>query len=282
MVTARGILQALRADPAGRIGLFGLVILVFLSAGSTRLAPHAPDAFVGPILAPPGRFHLLGTNGLGQDILSQVLAGCRISLTVAVTVGFTGTALGFLAGAAAGFHPKRLGVFIMRVVDGLMAVPRLPLIILLAVFLRPRLVNVIGVLVFLSWPGVARTIRAQVLSVRERDYLRFVRFSGGGFLYVLRYHLWRELLPLLLAKAAAVAGHAVLAEAGLSFLGLGDPTLKSWGTMIRSCLDYPGILWTPAWSWWLLPPSFMVSLALLSFTLIGYGLDGVFKREAAG
>ncbi len=282
MGAAQGLLGALWANPPGRIGLAGLGILVILGAGSTWLAPHAPDTLAGPILAPPGRPHLLGTNGLGQDILSQVLAGCRVSLAVAVAVGVAGTTLGFLAGAAAGFHPRRLGVFIMRVVDGLMAIPRLPLIILLAVFLRPRLVNVIGVLVFLSWPGVARTIRAQVLSLRERDYLRFVRFSGGGFFYVMRHHLWRELLPLLLAKATATAGHALLAEAGLSFLGLGDPTLKSWGSMIRSGLDYPGILWTPAWSWWLLPPSFMVSLALLSFTLVGYGLDDALKREAGG
>lgn len=282
MSTARELLGALWANPPGRIGLAGLGILFILGLASPWLAPHAPGALAGPVLESPGRLHLLGTNGLGQDILSQVLAGCRVSLVVAVSVGVAGTSLGFLAGATAGFHPRLLGMVIMRMVDGLMAIPRLPLIILLAVFLRPRLVNVIGVLIFLSWPGVARTIRAQVLSLRERDYLRFVRFSGGGFLYVLRRHLLRELLPLLLAKATTTAGHAVLAEAGLSFLGLGDPTLKSWGAMIRSGLDYPGILWTPAWSWWLLPPSFMVSLALLSFTLVGYGLDDALKREASG
>lgn len=155
----------------------------------------------------------------------------------------------------------------MRGVDALMVIPRFPLIILLAVLLRPRLLNVLGVLILLSWPGVARTIRAQVLSIRERDAIRFVRFSGGGFVYVLRHHLWRELLPLFMAKAAGTASHAIVAEAGLSFLGLGDPALKSWGTMIRSALDYPGIFWTPAWSWWLLPPSILVSLAVLAFTL---------------
>lgn len=266
-------------QPAGRIGLCGILVLASLGLIALTWSPYSPAAISGPTLAPPSFRHLLGTNGLGQDILSQLLAGCSISLLVAVTVSFSSTSLGFLVGAAAGYYPRRLGVVLMRSVDVLMAIPRLPLIILLAVFLRPHLFNVIAVLIFLSWPGVARTIRSQVLSLREQDVIRFIRFSGGSFAYVLRQHLTRELFPLLLAKSAVAASHAIVAEAGLSFLGLGDPTLKSWGMMIRGALDYPGLLWTPAWAWWLLPPSLMVSLAVFSFTLTGYGLDEALRRE---
>ena len=259
-----------------------LALLGVLALTSVAWSPYPPGAMAGPSLSPPSGAHLLGTNGLGQDVLSQLLAGSAISLLVGLSVGLGATFLGFVIGSAAGYDPKRLGIVLMRTVDVLMAIPRLPLIILLAVLLRPRLGNVLGVLILLLWPGVARTIRAQVLSIRERDAVRFVRFSGGGFGYVLRHHLWRELLPLLMAKAAATASHAIVAEAGLSFLGLGDPTLRSWGTMIRSALDYPGIFWTPAWSWWLLPPSLLVSIAVLAFTLMGYALeDGMRRMEAA-
>lgn len=282
MKRSKLLLHSLWSQATGKAGAALLALLALPALASVWWTPHPPGAMAGQSLAPPSASFLLGTNGLGQDVLSQLLAGCGISLCVGLSVGVAATLLGFAIGSAAGWHPKRLGVVIMRAIDALMAIPRLPLIILLAVLLRPRLVNVLGVLIFLSWPGVARTVRAQVLSIRERDALRFVRFSGGGFLYVLRAHLWRELLPLLMAKATATASRAIMAEAGLSFLGLGDPTLKSWGTMIRSALDYPGIFWTPAWSWWLLPPSILVSLAVLSFTLTGYALEnGRRDMEAA-
>ncbi len=264
---------------AGRAGLFGILILVVAAFTSLIWGPYLPEAVSGRTLDPPTLQHPLGTNGLGQDVLSQVLSGCRVSLLVAFTVSLGSASLGFVVGAAAGYYPRRLGVLLMRSVDVFMAIPRLPLIILLAVFLRPHLLNVIAVLIFLSWPGIARTIRSQVLALREQDAIRFILFCGGGFTYVLRQHLIRELFPLLLAKVAVAASYAIVAEAGLSFLGLGDPTLKSWGMMIRSALDYPGLLWTPAWTWWLLPPSAMVSLAVFSFTLLGYGLDEALCRE---
>jgi peptide/nickel transport system permease protein len=155
--------------------------------------------------------------------------------------------MGFVIGSAAGYDPRRLGVAIMRAVDGLMTVPCLPIIILLAVLLRPRLANVLAVLIFLSWPGVARTIRAQVLSLRERDAVRFVRFSGGGFCYVLRRHLWRELLALLMAKATAMASHAIVAEAGFELPRPGGPHVEELGDddperpgLPRSAMDIGG------------------------------------------
>lgn len=267
---------------AGRIGLSGIISLTALAFASLFWSPYSPEAISGATLTPPSLRHILGTNGLGQDILSQVLSGCRVSLLAALTVSLGSASLGLLAGAAAGYYPRRLGIVLMRSVDVLMAIPRLPLIILLAVFLRPHLLNVIAVLIFLSWPGIARTIRSQVLALREQDAIRFVRFCGGGFTYVLRQHLMRELFPLLLAKIAVAASYAIVAEAGLSFLGLGDPTVKSWGMMIRSALDYPGLLWTSAWTWWLLPPCIMVSLSVFCFTLMGYGLDEALRGEESG
>lgn len=273
------VTTSLWSQSAGRVGLLGVMSLTVLALTSLVWSPYPPEAVAGASLMPPGLLHPLGTNGLGQDIFSQVLCGCRVSLLVALTVSIGSASCGFFIGAAAGYYPRRLGVFLMRLVDVLMAIPRLPMIILLAVFLRPHLLNVIAVLIFLSWPGVARTIRSQVLALREQDSIRFVRFCGGSFTYVLHRHLIRELFPLLLAKSAMTASYAIVAEAGLSFLGLGDPTLKSWGMMIRGALDYPGLLWMPAWTWWLVPPAVMVSLAVFSCTLLGYGLDEALRRQ---
>jgi peptide/nickel transport system permease protein len=264
----------------GKAGIIGISLMAALALASLWWTPYPPEAISGPSLAPPSRSHFLGTNGLGQDILSQVLSGCRVSLLTAFAVGMGATASGFLVGTAAGYYPKRLGLVLMRIVDVFMTIPRLPLIILLAVFLGPGLLVIIGMLIFLSWPHVARTIRAQTLSLRERDHIRFVRFSGAGFSYVLRRHLLRELFPLLPAQAVGAAAQAIIAEVGLAFLGLGDPTMLSWGSMIRGALDYPGLLWTDAWSWWILPPSVLVSLAVLSLTMAGHALDEALRREA--
>lgn len=266
-------------EPMGRAGFFGIGALTLLALASLCWTPHDPDAISGASLSPPSLSHFLGTNGIGQDVLSQVLTGCRVSLITALAVGLGATAIGFVVGASAGYYPRRLGVVLMRLVDVLMTIPRLPFIILLAVFLPPRLANVIAVLIFLAWPQAARTIRAQTLSLRERDYIRFAQFSGLGFFHILRRHLLPELFPLLPAKAVGAAAQAIVAEVGLGFLGLGDPTQRSWGMMVRGALDYPGLLWTDAWSWWILPPSVMVSLAVLSFTLAGYGLDEALRQE---
>ncbi|WP_018084449.1 ABC transporter permease [Desulfurispora thermophila] len=260
-------------------GLLICVLLLLLALTAPLLAPFTPENTSGPVLAPPNPPHWLGTNALGQDVLSQLLFGLRTSLLVGLSTGLASTLLGLLLGSLAGYYPGWPGIIIMRLVDVFMTIPRLPLIILLAVFLRPRLVNVILVLIFLTWPDITRTVRSCVLSLRQREYIKFAALSGAGFPYILRRHLLAELLPLLIAKTVNTASYAIAAEAGLSFLGLGDPSHKSLGVIIRSALDYPGILWTPAWQWWFLPAALLVSLAVLGFTLTGYALERRFSPQ---
>lgn len=265
----------------------GLLIcgtLLVLAAAAPLLAPYSPEYTGGPVLTPPRPPHWLGTNALGQDVLSQLLCGLRTSLLVGLGTGLSGTLLGLLLGSLAGYYPGWPGILIMRLVDIFMTIPRLPLIILLAVFLKPRLLNVILVLILFTWPDITRTVRSCVLSLRQREYVKFAVLSGAGFSYVLRRHLLAELLPLLVAKAVQTTSYAIAAEAGLSFLGLGDPSHKSLGIIIRSALDYPGVLWTPAWQWWFLPAALLISLAVLGFTLTGYALEKAFsyRRDLNG
>ncbi|MGQ9558329.1 MAG: ABC transporter permease [Desulfurispora sp.] len=284
MHNLRQEISQLAKDGYALAGLVVCSILLLLAAAAPLLAPFSPEDTGGAVLTRPGPPYWLGTNALGQDVLSQLLFGLRTSLLVGLSTGLSSTLLGLLLGSLAGYYPGWPGLLIMRLVDVFMTIPRLPLIILLAVFLKPRLINVILVLILLTWPDITRTVRSCVLSLRQREYIKFAVLSGADFAYILRRHLLAELLPLLVAKTVQTTSYAIAAEAGLSFLGLGDPSHKSLGVIIRSALDYPGILWTPAWQWWFLPAALLVSLAVLGFTFTGYALEKAFsyRRDLEG
>lgn len=255
----------------GGLALFSLFLILALSA--PFLAPYDPNALVGAPLEPPSGDHLLGTNDIGQDILSEWLYGARLSLFIALATGFGAAAIGLFLGVVAGYQEGALDRFISRLVDFFLVIPDLPLIILLAVFLRPRLTNVVLVLIFLSWPMGTRILRAQTAVLKKRPHVEAARLFGFGPFYLISRHLLPELLPLFISLVALQAAHGLTTEAGLAFLGLGDPTAKSWGMMIRHALSYRGIYLTRTWLWWLLPPGFSIALLVLAFSLIGQSLE---------
>jgi peptide/nickel transport system permease protein len=250
------------------LGLFALVALA-----APLLAPYDPHAFAGQPLERPSPAHRLGTNDAGQDILSELIYGARISLAVGLGAALGTVALGLLVGGVAGYAGGPLDALLMRLVDVLMTLPRLPLLILLAAFLGSGLVQTVAIISLLFWPATARVIRAQVQSQRARGYVKMARNFGGGPGYVLRRHILPAIAPLIAFGLVAAAGRAVAMEAGLAFLGLGDPTAKSWGLMMRFALDLPGLLLTDRWLWWLLPPGLCVTLLILALTFVGMGLE---------
>jgi peptide/nickel transport system permease protein len=253
------------------------VALVLLCASAALvgpyLVPYAPDAYVGAPLEPPGPRHLLGTNDVGQDLLSALVHGARVSMTVALLAGAAGLALALLVGLPSGALRGRFDAVAMRCVDILMAIPHLPLMIVLAAFLGPGLGNVIIVIVVLAWVRPARVIRSQVLTLRSRGYVHSARLFGGSWVYV----MWRHLLPALAPIAASVfvslGSRAVIMEASLAFLGIGDPTVQSWGMMMRRALDYRGIYLTFAWTWWLLPPGICLSVLIAGLAMLGTAVE---------
>jgi peptide/nickel transport system permease protein len=252
--------------------VLGLFVLVALAA--PLLAPYDPHAFSGRPLERPSPAHLLGTNDAGQDILSELLYGARISLAVGLGAALGTVALGLLVGGVAGYASGPLDALLMRLVDVMLTLPRLPLLILLAAFLGSGLVQTIAIISLLFWPATARIIRAQVQSERARGYVKMARNFGGGVGYVLRRHILPAIAPLIAFGLVAAAGRAVAMEAGLAFLGLGDPTAKSWGLMMRFALNLPGLLLTDRWLWWLLPPGLCITLLILALTYVGIGLEG--------
>jgi len=255
------------------LGAAALGFFVLAALAAPLLAPYDPHAFAGQPLEHPSAAHPLGTNDAGQDILSELIYGARISLAVGLGAALGTVALGLLVGAAAGYAGGWLDTLLMRLVDVMLTLPRLPLLILLAAFLGSGLAQTVAIISLLFWPATARAIRAQVLSARQRGYVKMARHFGGGAGYVLRRHILPAVAPLIAFGLVAAAGRAVAMEAGLAFLGLGDPTAKSWGLMMRFALNLPGLLLTDRWLWWLLPPGLGITLLILALTYLGMGLE---------
>ena len=219
----------------------------------------------------------LGTDYTGHDVLSQLMYGTRISLEVGLLAAFIGIVVGLVVGLAAGYMGKLVDEVLMRFTDMLLVIPTLPLIIVLVAVLGghgtlPALIAVIG---FLGWMGFARVARAQVLSLKERPFVEAAKAAGAGTRHIAVRHIIPNIVGLIYVNLALAVPSAILSEAALSFLGLGDPTVLSWGRMLN-LVDLAGA--QHAW-WWVLPPGISIALVSLSFVMIGFSLDTVFNPK---
>ena len=159
---------------------------------------------------------------------------------------------------------------------------RLPLIIVIAAFIRPSIWNLIFIFVLFGWPFTARIIRSEVLSLRNRPYVDAARMLGTGDFYILWRHILPNVVPLVIVQLIMEARHVILAESGLSFLGLGDPTAKSWGMILHYAFVYPTIFISDLWKWWMLPAGLCITFTILSLTFIGYALEELVNPRLRG
>ncbi|MDQ3932239.1 MAG: ABC transporter permease [Actinomycetota bacterium] len=253
-----------------------VAVLAVVAVLAPVLAPYDPRALTGDSLQAPSLRHLLGTNDVGRDIFSELIWGARTSLIVALGASVVAIAVGVAVGVGAGLIGGSVDFFAMRAVDVLMAVPVLPLLILVAALAGPSRATVIVVIGLLGWPQIARIIRSQTLSLRQRGFVQVSR-SFGSPAYVARLHLVPALSPVIVANFVYIAATTVLLEAGLAFLGLGDPLAVSWGQMLYRALLYPGLYFSALWIWWLIPAGLAITLAVLGFTFLGVGLEPRFN-----
>ncbi len=250
-----------------------LVMVLMLAVAAPMVCEHSHRQASGPVLSAPSRDHWMGTDELGVDIWAQVCFGARISLLVG-----TGTALlsglgGALAGILAGYLGGWTDRLLMRLIDILLVLPDLPVMIVLAAFFGPGVWTIIVVLSAFSWVFTARIIRARVLSLKQRRYIQAAETYGAGVLYLMRRHFLPAIFPLAAVGMIRLAGRAIVAEAGLSFLGLGDPTSCSWGLIMHHALSFQGIYFTDFWKWWLLFPWLALILVVTSLGLLGKDLE---------
>lgn len=256
----------------GAIGLVIVAALVLVAIFAPVLAPYDPTERVGRPFATPSPEHPLGTNDIGQDLLSELIYGTRVSLTVGLVAATVALLIGTTVGILAGFYPRLLGSVLMRIVDIVLILPFLPLLIILAAYLGRSLLNTVLVIGILIWAGSARVIRSQVLSLTQRDYVVAARAMGARDLHIIVKHILPLTLLLAIGEFVQATAGAILLEASLSFLGLGDPIQKSWGAILYWA-QVRGAFLTPAWQWWVLPPGLMIMAASLGFALIGFALE---------
>jgi peptide/nickel transport system permease protein len=267
-VTERGVRDLLLGTWRGRIGLGVLGLFVFIGVFGSALAPDNPDASSLDILAKPSTDHWLGTSEQGSDVFSQLLVGARVS----IVVGFAAAAISTVLGASVGLIGGYFGGWTDRGLDALenwfLVIPTLPLMIVLARLLDPSLGVLIAVIGLTSWAGTGRIVRAQVMTLRERAFVERARALGASDWYIIRTHVLPNTLPLIFANTVLIVAVAILSEAALAFLGLGDPTRISWGTMLENAFS-SGAPSAGAW-WYVIPPGLCITLLVLSVSILGY------------
>jgi peptide/nickel transport system permease protein len=256
-----------------------LVVVAAVAPALAPADPYRPDTT--KILASPSGPHWLGTDQLGRDVLSRMLYGSRISLAVGfVSVGIA-TAIGILLGAAAGYQGGVVDNVIMRLVDLMLVFPRFFLLLAVLAFLRPSIWTIMAVIGLTGWMGVARLVRAEFLTLREREFVLWSESVGAGTLRVIfRHILPNAMAPVLVAMTLGIPA-AILTESGLSFLGLGvQPPYATWGNILNDGKDSIEIAW-----WMTLYPGLAILLTVLSYNLLGEGIRDALDprlRQAAG
>ena len=262
-----------------RAGLFGLAVLALfvLSAllvpflvGEDALSVTRPP---GEPLQPPSGEFLLGTDRSGRSVLDLVLWGSRVSLTVGFAATFISIALGGLIGILAGHFHGWPSAVLLRITDWFLVRPTLVLAVALAAVLGRSMSTIIIAIGVTSWPTTARLVRAQTLAVEARPYIERARALGGGHWHVMSRHVLPNVMPIVLAQTTLMVAGAILTESTVAFLGLGDPTIPSWGSTIQAARDV-GAVSSGMW-WYILPPGIAIALVALAFTLCGRAIEGV-------
>ncbi len=262
----------LRRFAKNRLALCGLIVVLALFAVSALapwLAPYNPDQLDTRLrLRAPSSEHLLGTDSVGRDVLSRLIWGGRISLKVGFVAVGLATAIGLALGAAAGYYGGLVDGAVMRFCDLMLCFPSMFLILAVIAILEPSVWNVMIVIGLTSWMGVARLVRAEFISLKNRDFALAARALGASDARIIRRHLLpNALAPVLVAATLGVAG-AILTESSLSFLGLGvQPPTATWGAMLADGKDYLSRAW-----WLSLYPGLAILLTVLSYNLVGEGL----------
>jgi peptide/nickel transport system permease protein len=261
-------------------GLVVLTLFVLVALAAPLLADRSGlevTQATGGVLDSPSSSYWLGTDESGRSVLTLLIWGSRISLFVGLTATLISMLIGTVVGLTSGYFGGWVGAVLFRLTEWFLAIPFLPLAIVLATVLGRSLLNIVIVIGVTSWAGTALLIRSQVLSIKERAYLERSRALGAGHRHLINRHVLPNVVPLVFANTTLCVAVAILSETTLSFLGLGDPTRVSWGSMLDDAYSV-GAITTGSW-WFFVPPGICVVLVVLSFTLVGQALEAVLNPK---
>lgn len=269
-------IRSIIVDRRAQVGFGIIIVFSFLALTAPIVSPYSPYAFPSPgrPYSPPSAKFLLGTDYLGEDVLSELIYGARVSMLVGIIVAFLATSFGTIVGVVAGYYGRFVDEGLMRATDIVLILPSLPLMIILAAYLGPSLQTVILVLTVTTWPLVARVVRSQTLSLKERPFTDSERVAGASDFRIITKILMPNLATIIAANAVLMVTTAIVGEAGLDFIGLGDITVVSWGTMLYWAQSYA--IFNGAW-WWVMAPGLCIVLVGLGFVLISVSIESVFN-----
>ncbi len=225
------------------------------------------------ILQGPSKKHLLGTDDLGMDILSQLLYGTRISLIVGISCAVFASIGGSILGVIGGYRGKRIDKILLSAIDVINSLPQLPFMIVLSAVLGPDIKNIIFAICLISWVMPARLVRSKVIKIKNQDYIKYAEKYGANFFYILRKHMFVEIYPIVIITFIRIINRAIIAEAGLAFLGLSDPLSKSWGMVLNRAIGFENIFLTDYWKWWLIFPIVFLVVFVLSISTIAREIE---------
>lgn len=269
-----------RQSLLGKVGLT-LLILFAVMALLSFLPPlidpmYHPMTGVDPEIfnsTGPSMRHWLGTDFMGRDILSQLLAGARIAFMVGVSAALMSILLGTAIGMSAGYMGRIIDTFLMRLADVIMVMPTLVVVLMLSsLFGQLNIWTIVVIIALFRWPGVSRVIRAQTLSLKQRPYIEAAKVAGASHFRIIFRHIMPNVLPLAFLYMTFRVTSAIIIEASLAFLGFGDPGTVSWGMMLQWVWKTGHMFKAP---YWLLPPGICISLISLSFYMLGRAMDEV-------
>jgi peptide/nickel transport system ATP-binding protein/peptide/nickel transport system permease protein len=266
--------RAFLGTPSAAFGTFVLAVILFVAVFGPSISPFDPREVVARPYSPPSATHWLGTNDIGQDIFSEILWGTRVSLLIGLIAATAAVVVGTTVGVVASLAGGWVDQVLMRITDVVLTLPFLPLAVVLAAFLGPSLWNTALVIALVIWSRPARVVRSQGLAICSHAYVEAAHALGGRFGHVLWRHVVPGVVPIAVSQFILATSGAILTEASLAFLGLGDPIQKSWGTVLYYA-QARGAFLNGSWPWWVLPPGMLIACTVLGFALIGRSLEGV-------
>lgn len=283
-VRVRNLKRVVKTFFGNKIGTLGFIMLVifFMIAfiGPVIYPYSAIDVGEGPMMSKPSAEFIFGTDHLGRDLFGAIISGTKTSLIVGFSAALISISIGTTIGLTSGFVGGKLDSTLMRLTDGMMVLPKLPLIMVLSALLGTNIKNIILVIGFTGWTGTARLVRSQALSIRERPYIERAKSIGAGNVYIMYKHVLPNVFPVIFANTILATSSAILAEASLSFLGLGDPLSVSWGQILNGAF-VNGAVSIGAW-WYFVPAGLAIILLVLSFTFVGYSFDEILNPKLRG